>query len=76
MENKKPSIFQATNLCLFDHVMSGIEEISGRHGHNYWREILDYYDEKYLKPWLQKTPIIRDKAIMDIFAKQCLKYVG
>ncbi|XP_055330823.1 Na(+)/H(+) exchanger beta-like [Paramacrobiotus metropolitanus] len=72
-ETKKPSIFQATNLCLFDHVMSGIEEISGRHGHNYWREILDYYDEKYLKPWLQKTPIIRDKTIMDIFAKQCLK---
>ena len=69
----RPSIFKAINLSLFDHIMSGIEEISGRHGHNYYREILEYYDERYFKPWLQNTPTARDKSIVDVYAKQALK---
>ena len=36
---------------LFEHVMAGIEVISGKHGHFYAQNVFNYYDKKFLKKW-------------------------
>ncbi|KAH6932438.1 hypothetical protein HPB50_005911 [Hyalomma asiaticum] len=38
---------------LVDNIMLGIEEITGHRGGNYWKQVMEQIDEKYLKPLLQ-----------------------
>ncbi|GBM69271.1 hypothetical protein AVEN_246299-1 [Araneus ventricosus] len=33
--------------------MAGVEEVTGDHGGNYWKQLMFYYNNKYLKKWLQ-----------------------
>nr|XP_042911070.1 Na(+)/H(+) exchanger beta [Parasteatoda tepidariorum] len=47
------SMFTEVNKKLLDHVMAGVEEVTGDHGGNYWKQLLFYYNNKYLKKWLQ-----------------------
>ncbi|XP_035231212.1 Na(+)/H(+) exchanger beta-like, partial [Stegodyphus dumicola] len=47
------SLFTEVNKKLLDHVMAGVEEVTGDHGGNYWKQLLFYYNSKYLKKWLQ-----------------------
>lgn len=47
------SMFTEVNKKLLDHVMAGVEEVTGDHGDNYWKQMLFYYNNKYLKRWLQ-----------------------
>lgn len=41
------------NSKLVDNIMLGIEEITGHRGGNYWKQVMEQMDEKYLKPYLQ-----------------------
>lgn len=41
------------NSKLVDNIMLGIEEITGHRGGNYWKQVMEQIDEKYLKPYLQ-----------------------
>ncbi|KAG8183644.1 hypothetical protein JTE90_005631 [Oedothorax gibbosus] len=50
---KNTSMFTEVNTKLLDHVMAGVEEVTGDHGGNYWKQLLFYYNSKYLKKWLQ-----------------------
>ncbi|XP_054720278.1 Na(+)/H(+) exchanger protein 7-like isoform X2 [Uloborus diversus] len=47
------SLFTEVNKKLLDHVMAGVEEVTGDHGGNYWKQMLFHYNSKYLKKWLQ-----------------------
>ncbi|GIY02645.1 hypothetical protein CDAR_577951, partial [Caerostris darwini] len=55
---KNTSMFTEVNTKLLDHVMAGVEEVTGDHGGNYWKlwcfqQLMFYYNSKYLKKWLQ-----------------------
>lgn len=45
------------NSKLLDNIMLGIEEVTGHRGGNYWKQVLEQMDEKYLKPYLQHKSV-------------------
>ena len=45
------TLTEEINKKVFEHVMAGIEIISGKHGHFYAQNVFNYYDKKYLKKW-------------------------
>ena len=45
------TLTEEINKKVFEHVMAGIEIISGKHGHFYAQNFFNYYDKKYLKKW-------------------------
>ncbi|XP_013773485.2 Na(+)/H(+) exchanger protein 7-like [Limulus polyphemus] len=49
------SLFQEVNTKVIDNMMAGIEEVTGDHSENYWKQTLCYYNEHYLKKWLQRS---------------------
>ncbi|KAL4220576.1 hypothetical protein ACF0H5_020974 [Mactra antiquata] len=74
MENEqKLQLSEEINSHVTDHVMAGIEEISGQRGSHYLREVLEHYNQKYLKMWLQRNPITNDETIMQYFEKLALE---
>lgn len=40
------------NVTLMDHVMAGVEQVIGKLGDFRIKQLLSYYDKKYIKPWL------------------------
>jgi len=50
-KNDKKSLCEEINSKLFEHIMTGIEVISGKHGQFYARNRFNHYDKKYLKKW-------------------------
>jgi len=50
-KNAKKSLCEEINGKLFEHIMTGIEVISGKHGQFYARNRFNHYDKKYLKRW-------------------------
>eukprot|EP00794_Sanderia_malayensis_P015615 gene15614-17189_t len=41
---------------IIDHLVAGVEEISGHRGHGYWRAQIDYCNKKYLRKCLERNP--------------------
>ncbi|XP_071950500.1 sodium/hydrogen exchanger 2-like [Antedon mediterranea] len=72
-ETKKPTMNEEVNTTVIDYMMAGIEEIAGQKGGNYLRLKLEYYDDKYLKKWLQRDPETRDIHMKAIFEQVVLK---
>ncbi|XP_042226062.1 probable Na(+)/H(+) antiporter nhx-9 isoform X1 [Homarus americanus] len=47
----KRNLSEEINTTTMDHIMAGVEEILGQHGDFYLRELMVYYNDKYLKKW-------------------------
>ena len=45
------TLTEEINKKVFEHVMAGIEIISGKRGHFYAQNLFQHYDRKYLKKW-------------------------
>lgn len=56
-----------------DHLMAGMEDIIGFHGKYYFKEYLEYYDDRYLKKWLQRKPTKADAEITKVYEKIMLR---
>ncbi|CAE1306020.1 unnamed protein product [Acanthosepion pharaonis] len=56
-----------------DHLMAGMEDIIGFHGKYYLKELLEYYDDHYLKKWLQRKPTKADAEISKVYEKIMLR---
>ncbi|XP_071165324.1 sodium/hydrogen exchanger 1-like isoform X1 [Mytilus edulis] len=69
----KVTIGEEINSHVTDHVMAGIEEVLGRRGEHHFREILEYYNSKYVKNWLQRNPTSTDEHIMSLYEKIALQ---
>ncbi|XP_052104403.1 Na(+)/H(+) exchanger beta-like isoform X2 [Mytilus californianus] len=69
----KITIGEEINSHVTDHVMAGIEEVLGRRGEHHFREILEFYNSKYLKNWLQRNPTSTDEHIMSLYEKIALQ---
>ncbi|XP_033104347.1 Na(+)/H(+) exchanger beta-like isoform X2 [Anneissia japonica] len=72
-ETQKPTMCDEVNRRVIDFMMAGIEEVTGQKGGNYLRVKLEYYDEKYLKRWLQRNPETREAHMMALFEEIALK---
>ncbi|KAH3810630.1 hypothetical protein DPMN_139024 [Dreissena polymorpha] len=74
MEQKEKLLLsEEINSHVTDHVMAGIEEIAGQRGEHYFREVIDHYNSRYLKPFLQRDPVSIDDHIMTYFEKLALE---
>ncbi|XP_052783887.1 Na(+)/H(+) exchanger beta-like isoform X2 [Mya arenaria] len=74
MEKKEQQLLsEEINSHVTDHVMAGIEEISGQRGSNSFREKLEQYNRRYLKIFLQRDPVSTDDQIMAYFNKLALQ---
>ncbi|XP_035679249.1 sodium/hydrogen exchanger 2-like [Branchiostoma floridae] len=67
----KPSMTEQINERLIDHMMAAIEDITGHHGHHYWRDRFEYLDNHYVKKVLVRNyrEDIQDKEILDVHRK-------
>ncbi|KAL3847975.1 hypothetical protein ACJMK2_018862 [Sinanodonta woodiana] len=72
-EKQKSTISEEIHRHVTDHVMAGIEEILGERGEHYVREVIEHYNNKYLKNWLQRNPVTTDDQIMKMFQKIALR---
>ncbi|KAH9502241.1 Sodium/hydrogen exchanger 1 [Bulinus truncatus] len=71
---KDPSMNEMIHKRLIDHLMAGMEDIVGRTGDNSMKHKFDYYNTKYLKPWLlREKPKSRDTTIVRGFTKLSLQ---
>ncbi|XP_023338659.1 Na(+)/H(+) exchanger beta [Eurytemora carolleeae] len=60
--NGKPTISEEINLKMFDHIMAGVEIISGKIGHFAIYERLHFIDERFLQKYLCVLPEPLDLA--------------
>ncbi|XP_066288652.1 sodium/hydrogen exchanger 3-like isoform X1 [Branchiostoma lanceolatum] len=67
----KPSMTEQINERLIDHMMAAIEDITGHHGHHYWRDRFEYLDNHYVKKVLVRNyrEAIQEKEILDVHRK-------
>lgn len=72
-ETQKLMLSEEINSHVTDHVMAGIEEITGQRGEHYFREMIEFYNRRYLKVWLQRVPVSVDEQIMKYFEKLTLR---
>nr|XP_018666770.1 sodium/hydrogen exchanger 3-like isoform X2 [Ciona intestinalis] len=64
----KKSMFEDVNLRMIDHVMTGVEDIIGHHGHHYWMQRLQKFNTEYLMRWFVRDPYLsRDHELLDTF---------
>ncbi|XP_005101042.1 sodium/hydrogen exchanger 3 isoform X2 [Aplysia californica] len=69
-EEKDPSMNEMIHKRFIDHLMAGVEDIVGKSGHNSIQHKFEYYNNKYLKPWLlREKPKTRDTSILRVFTK-------
>ncbi|KAK3095369.1 hypothetical protein FSP39_013836 [Pinctada imbricata] len=72
-EEKELKLSEEINSHVTDHVMAGIEEVLGQHGEHYFRELLEFYNRKYVKRMLMKDPFSMDEQIMHCFEEIALQ---
>ncbi|XP_001514675.2 sodium/hydrogen exchanger 2 [Ornithorhynchus anatinus] len=46
---KQPAVSEEIHCRFFDHVKTGIEDVCGHWGHNFWRDKFKKFDDKYLR---------------------------
>lgn len=51
-QESAPTVGEQIHIRFFDHLLSGIEDISGHWGQYYWKDKLEYLNSKYLQKFL------------------------
>ena len=47
--DSKPTMNEEIHERLMDHLMAGVEDIAGSHGHHWVRDKYEYYNNKYIR---------------------------
>ncbi|XP_058845269.1 sodium/hydrogen exchanger 2-like [Acipenser ruthenus] len=47
-----PTVSEEIHCRLLDHILAGVEDISGHWGQHYWKDKFQYFNKKYLKTFL------------------------
>ncbi|XP_032229676.1 Na(+)/H(+) exchanger beta isoform X2 [Nematostella vectensis] len=65
-EHKKPSMYKELNDKFLEHLVAGIEEVSGFRGHGYYWALMEYIHMRYLRPWFIRDDdsCIHDKDLL------------
>ncbi|XP_037077442.1 Na(+)/H(+) exchanger beta-like, partial [Pollicipes pollicipes] len=70
-ETEDPTLTEEIAATTVDHITAGVEEIIGYRGSNFFKERLEWFDEKYLKPLLISDSLdsslarLYDKLVLD-----------
>lgn len=66
---RKPTMNEVIHKTTIDHMMSGIEGILGRFGHNRLSEKLYSLDYKYVRRFFERFPEAHDEKILHTFKR-------
>ncbi|XP_015749951.1 PREDICTED: sodium/hydrogen exchanger 2-like, partial [Acropora digitifera] len=69
------NMYAELNDKLLDHLVAGIEEISGHRGHGYYKEMLEYIHNNYLRRWLIRdvNSLVHDEDILLAYRRLAYK---
>nr|CAB3266346.1 sodium/hydrogen exchanger 3-like [Phallusia mammillata] len=67
-DKHRKTMFEDVNLRLIEHLMTGIEDVTGHHGHHYWTQRFLRFNAEYLSRWFIREPYkCRDLEILETF---------
>lgn len=68
-------MYAELNEKFLDHLVAGIEEISGQRGHGYYWEMLEYFHSNYLRKWLirDSNSFVHDEDILLAYRRLAYK---
>jgi len=69
-KDEQKTLNEELNDNVLDHIMAGIEVISGRQGQAYILSLVEYYDETYLSKWFCRPNV--DSEMTRLYEKLCL----
>lgn len=69
------SMYAELNEKFLDHLVAGIEEISGQRGHGYYWEMIEYFHTHYLRKWLIRDSyqFVHDEDILLAYRRLAYK---
>ena len=79
-EQSVKTVGQEVVTTMVDHMMTGVSDILGSHGRQWWMQRIGRWNEKYLYSWLQREPdTVRNQSntvilydAQEILAKNCV----
>jgi len=67
-EVHRKSMFEEINYRLIDHLMAGVEDIIGHHGHHYWHHKLITFHTQYISKHFIREPFsTQDQELLETF---------
>ncbi|XP_039623572.1 sodium/hydrogen exchanger 2-like [Polypterus senegalus] len=66
---KPTNVSKEIHSRFLDHIVAGIEDISGHWGHHYWKDKFEYYNKKYLKKLLVRHNKQSKSSIVHFYEK-------
>ncbi|KAF4524854.1 hypothetical protein B566_EDAN014535 [Ephemera danica] len=72
-QKRKPTMNERIHEKLIDHIMTGIEDILGRHGNYHVRDKFKRFDTKYIRPWLIRDNQGCEPKILETYSKLTMK---
>ncbi|KAJ7360359.1 hypothetical protein OS493_016991 [Desmophyllum pertusum] len=74
-EKEQLNMYAELNVKFLDHLVAGIEEISGHRGHGYYWEMIEYFHTHYLRRWLIRDSyqFVHDEDILLAYRRLAYK---
>ena len=70
MEEKNPTMNERIGVRTMDHIIAGLEGVLGEFAGMRQRDMYNYIDQKFIKPWLLRDPKAKDQKILETFEKR------
>lgn len=68
---RKDTMLVEVNDKVMDHMLGGIQEVIQHRGHYYWKNLYQYADAKYLRPWFMRHKYDKamDETLLAVYRK-------
>ncbi|KAG1683641.1 Sodium/hydrogen exchanger 2 [Nymphon striatum] len=70
---KKPSMNERIHVRFIDHLMAGIEQITGTMGNHHMRDKFKFYNNKYFSHWFTRDVAVKEPKILETYSKLNVK---
>ncbi|XP_063169833.1 sodium/hydrogen exchanger 2-like [Candoia aspera] len=64
-----PTVGEQIHIRFLDHLLAGIEDISGHWGQYYWKDKLEYFNSKYMQKFLLREYVQPKSSIVLLYEK-------
>ncbi|XP_044283469.1 sodium/hydrogen exchanger 2-like [Varanus komodoensis] len=68
-QESAPTVGEQIHIRFLDHLLAGIEDISGHWGQYYWKDKLEYFNSKYLQKFLLREYVQPKSSIVLLYEK-------
>ncbi|XP_054851788.1 sodium/hydrogen exchanger 2-like [Eublepharis macularius] len=68
-QESAPTVGEQIHIRFLDHLLAGIEDISGHWGQYYWKDKLEYFNSKYLQKFLLREYMQPKSSIVLLYEK-------